>query len=166
MAESPGGSKPKRRLKSAAAQGPATRPGPRKKTQEEKQREEWEAIAQGLKDDGYNASVVTRKMIQIHGMKEADAETLVGGLYGKRVSARTGDTTAAILGGLGLAAAASLAIVVLWLIVGIFPVFMLLVYAALLGVVGKGLTQAVIAAVNANAKEDLIRKEEGRNPVE
>lgn len=59
----------------------------------------WEAVAIELKAAGYNAGVVARKIIDQHGAPPADAEALVGRLFGKTVSAFAGDTTSAIVSG-------------------------------------------------------------------
>lgn len=152
------GGQPKKRKKASAPSAGSSQVA-RKKTQEERQAEEWEATALGLKNDGYNSGVVTRKMITQFGMSEPAAEQLVGRLFGKKVSARGGDTTAAVLSGLGLAAASLLAVVALWWFVGFAPAPILLVYVMLLGAAGKGVTSALIAIINVNAREDLVKKE-------
>ncbi len=62
----------------------------------------WEATAVELKAAGYNAGVVARKLIEQHGAPPADAEALVGRLFGKPVSAFAGDTTSTVVSGLVL----------------------------------------------------------------
>jgi hypothetical protein len=64
----------------------------------------WEAAAIELQRDGYTAAVVARKLIEHHGAPVADAEQLVGRLFGRPVDAFAGETTSAIVSGLGLAA--------------------------------------------------------------
>lgn len=152
------GGQPKRKKQTRAPE-PGSNQVTRKKTQEERQAEEWEATALGLKNDGYNSGVVTRKMITQFGMTEPAAEELVGRLFGKKVSARAGDTTAAVLAGIGMAVAALVGMVVVWWFVGFTPPYLLLFYAMLLGIAGKGISQALMAIINVNAKEDLVKKD-------
>jgi hypothetical protein len=132
---------------------------PRAKTHDQRQAEEWEATAAALKNDGYNSSVVTRKMITQFNMPEADAEALVGRLYGKKVSARTGDTTADVTFNLAMAAVAGTVLALMVWYVGFFPRFIFIIYAALLGAVGRGVSKALIALVNAGNKEALVKKD-------
>src|SRR5512140_547583 len=79
-----------------------------------KQQLAWEAQAAQLKADGYNASVVARKMIDDHGMPDEEAEQTVGELFGKKVNAQAGDTTSAIATGLFLLAAGLIGCAVLY----------------------------------------------------
>ncbi len=124
-----------------------------------KQQLAWEAQAAQYKADGYNASVVARKMIDDHGMPDAEAEQLVGELFGKKVNARGGETSGAIATGLMLLAAGLIGCVVLYLAIGfMFIKFTGLVYLALLGVAGKGASQAFIAMVNAGTKTPLHKE--------
>jgi hypothetical protein len=126
---------------------------PRKKT---KQELEWEAQAAAYKADGYNSAVVARKMIQMHAMPEPEAERLVGELFGKKVNARAGDTTGAVVVGLAMLAAGLAGAAIFYAIVGLaFLKFTFVVYLALLGVAGKGATQTIIALANANSGESL-----------
>lgn len=60
----------------------------------------WQATAVELKAAGYNAAVVARKLIDQHGVAPAEAETFVGHLFGKPVSAFAGDTTSDVVTGL------------------------------------------------------------------
>lgn len=123
-----------------------------------KQELEWEAQANALKADGYNAAVVARKMIEVHGMSDAAAEALVGALYGKKVNARAGDTTGNVISGLAMVAAGLGGAGVFFMIVGLaFRSSTFLVYLALLGLAGKGATQAIIALVNADSRTPLRR---------
>ena len=62
----------------------------------------WETTALELKAAGYRAGVVARKIIDLHGAPAADAEALVGRLFGKTVSAFAGDTTSAVVSGVVL----------------------------------------------------------------
>ncbi len=113
-----------------------------------------EETARQLKQAGYNASVVALKMIRQHNMTEEAATALVGKTFGKKVSARTGDTTFAVLSGVGLVAAGVLAmLVMLWLRIGLQGWVYWLLSGP--GFVGTGLTRIFIALVNVNAKDDL-----------
>ncbi|MBX7097742.1 MAG: hypothetical protein K1X89_08525 [Myxococcaceae bacterium] len=115
--------------------------------------QELETIARDLKAQGWNSSVVARKMIELHGMDEPRALELVGGLYGKRVSARTGDTTSALLtAGLLVAAGVGVALVT-WQLDDDGELGDLLWGGLVL--VGAGLSRGIIALVNAGAKDDL-----------
>ncbi len=121
-----------------------------------KQELEWEEQAAALKADGYNAAVVARKMIEVHGMPEVAAESLVSQLFGRNVNARAGDTASAVVSGLLLAGVGLGGALVFFLIVGTaFLKLTFVVYLALLGLAGKGATQAFIALVNADTKEPL-----------
>lgn len=152
-------SKRKKRPVGQRAATAAAAPARPKKTEAEREAEEKEQIALGLKADGYNSAVVTRKMIQIHGMAEADAEALVGRIYGKKVNARAGDTTVAVISGIAMAVASLAGILFLLYFVGFFPWFVIFIYLGLLGVMGKGVTQALIAIINVNSKEELVKKD-------
>jgi hypothetical protein len=98
-------------------------------------------------------------MIEVYGMTEAEAEVLVSRIYGKKVSARTGDTMSEVIMGLIIAAAGAIALGGMIYVIGFRFGFILTVYAALLGVIGKGLTKAVIAIINVNAKEEIRNKD-------
>lgn len=115
----------------------------------------WVVQATALKKDGYNGSVVARKMIEEHGMPEAAALALVGGLYGKTVNPRSGDTTTAVLTGLGLI---GLGIVIALTTAAVTEAITggsTAVYVVSLGLFGAGATKTFIALVNAGVKEDL-----------
>lgn len=121
-----------------------------------KQEIEWLQQAAQYKADGYNAGVVARKMITVHGMPEAQASAVVSGLFGKKVNARAGDTTTAVITGVALIVAGLGGAGLLFAIVGLKMLkLMVLVYAALLGVAGKGAQQAIIAMVNMGSDEPL-----------
>lgn len=155
---------PKKKKKPLATKGvsgpkPAAPAKPVRKSSEQMEREEREALASQYKADGYNASVVTRKMITQHGMSEPDAEALVGRIFGRKVSARTGDTTVAVASGIGMSIAAFITLVLMFWYIPITPGWLWLVYAALVGLIGKGLSQAFIALVNVNSKEELVKKD-------
>ena len=121
-----------------------------------KQELEWESQAKQLKADGYNSAVVARKMIEVHGMPEAAAEALVGGLFGKKVNARAGDTTTEVVSGLVKVGAGLGGGLLLFMIVGLaFLKFTIVVYLGLLALAGKGASQAIIALMNARSKEPL-----------
>ena len=127
------------------------------KTLDERLREEWLAQARQLIADGYNSSVITRKMITQYGMKEPEAEALVGKLLGKKVSARTGDTlyriwggiVAIILGGFGcwyyLTDLDGDLLAGMWIWRSLF----------FFGLVGAGMSQIILAFVNHGVKDDL-----------
>lgn len=110
------------------------------------------AIASALKAEGYNPSVVARKMIRDHDMDEASAVRLVSRLYGRPVSARTGDTTSAVAVGVLLMAGGSLMI---WL--GVSEALSLDLIDLLLfgGVVGAGLLRIVTALLRIKIPKDL-----------
>jgi hypothetical protein len=128
----------------------------RKSKQEQAQDVAWAAQAAQLKADGYNAAVVARKMIQVHGMPEAEAEVLVSTVFGKKVNARAGDTTGEVVQGLAMAAAGLGGAAVLFMVMGLaFLKFTFFAYLALLGLAGKGGTQAFIALVNSDVKTPL-----------
>lgn len=119
------------------------------------QLEQWETLAANLQADGYSGSVVTRKMIEEHGMPEPEAVALVGRLYGKKVNPRGGDTASAIAMGivmiiLGLSGAAAS----FWFL-PLPAIFRWIAILACLGMAGKGAEQAIKAAVNAGVEEDL-----------
>lgn len=122
--------------------------------------EEREAAAGGYKNDGYSSSVVTRKMISVHGMSENEAEELVGRIFQKKVSARTGDTTVDIAAGIGTAVAAAITLGLMWWYIPDTPTSLLLIYGLLVGVIGRGVAKAIIAMVNANAREDLVKRDD------
>ncbi len=113
------------------------------------------AIASALKADGYNSSVVARKMIRDHEMDEASAVRLVSRLYGKPVSARTGDTTSAVAVGALMMAGGSLAI---WL--GAYETSSLDLFDILLagGVVGAGLLRILTALIRIAIPEQLSQR--------
>ena len=135
---------------------PPSKPVAKKSKQELAQEQQWAQQAAQLKADGYNSAVVARKMIQVHGMSEAGAEALVGSLFGKKVNARAGDTTSAVVTGLVMTGAGLGGALLFFAIVGFaFIKVTFLVYAALLGLAGKGASQTLIALVNAGGKEPL-----------
>ncbi|MBS1153936.1 MAG: hypothetical protein H6Q89_5634 [Myxococcaceae bacterium] len=117
----------------------------------------WTAQATALKNDGYNGSVVARKMIEEHGMPEAAALALVGGLYGKSVNPRSGDTTTAVLTGLGLIALGIAIALTTAALTEAITGGSTAVYVFSLGLFGAGATKTFIALVNAGVKEDLKR---------
>lgn len=136
---------------------------PKGKTADQRQREEWEAKAKELIADGYNSSVVTRKMITEFNMPEEDAEALIGGMLGKKVNARAGDTLYRIWGGIfamlvGFAGA-------WWFYdawgmappIGedIFSGFWLWKMIPCLGLMGFGFSQIIMAFANHGVKDDL-----------
>jgi hypothetical protein len=114
----------------------------------------WEQQARQLKADGYNGSVAASKLIREHGAPEEVAVALVSAVYGKNVDPRAGATTTALMMGSAWTGAGFLGLIVCWSVIG-FSARAAIIYLALLGVVGKGLTQIIIAMVNSNAKEDL-----------
>lgn len=114
---------------------------------------ELETIAKDLKAQGWNSSVVARKMIELHGMEEPAALALVGGLYGKPVSARTGDTASALLFAAVLVAAGVGLALASWYLEDDDELGDLLWGGLVLA--GAGLGRAIIALVNAGAKDDL-----------
>jgi hypothetical protein len=154
---------PKSVTEAAAASSAATSSAPKGKTAEQRQREEWEAKAKELIADGYNSSVVTRKMITEFNMPEDEAEALVGGMLGKKVSARSGDTLYRIWGGLfamlvGFAGA-------WWFYDGwgmaapigedLLSGFWLWKMIPCLGLMGFGFSQIIMAFANHGVKDDL-----------
>jgi hypothetical protein len=135
---------------------PPSKPVMKKSKQELAQDQQWGQQAAQLKADGYNSAVVARKMIQVHGMSEAGAEALVGSLFGKKVNARAGDTTSAVVSGLVMTGVALGGAILFFAILGFaFIKLTFLVYAALLGLAGKGASQAFIAMVNSGGEEPL-----------
>lgn len=58
---------------------------------------EWQAAAEALQRDGYTASVVARKLIEVHGAPRADAEAIAARLFGKSVDAYAGERFAALV---------------------------------------------------------------------
>jgi hypothetical protein len=113
---------------------------------------EWVAIAAQLHADGYNGSVAASKLIRQHGVPADVACALVEQLYGKKVDPNAGETTSSLLMGLIWVGAGLGAGLIFFMLVG-FARIGLPVYLALAGVVGKGLTQMFIAAVNAGSRE-------------
>lgn len=77
-----------------------------------------EVQAVELKRAGYNAAVVARKLIDQHGAPVAEAERIVGQLFGKRVDAFAGETTSAIVSGLIIAAVGVVGVAVLLAVFG------------------------------------------------
>lgn len=154
---------PARSATGAAAANAATSQAPRGKTAEQRQNEEWEAKAKELIAAGYNSSVITRKMITEFDMPEDQAEALIGGMLGKKVSARTGDTVYRIWGGalamlVGFAGA-------WWFYDGwgmaapigedLFSGFWLWKMIPCLGLMGFGFSQIIMAFANHGVKDDL-----------
>ena len=121
------------------------------------QTEAWARTALQLKKDGYNASVVARKMITEHGMPEPAAEALVSDLFGKPVSARAGDTMVPIVVGLLMIAGGGLGLALFWFADLSFDDgegdagWNFCAVALIAGGIGK----VFFAMVNRNAKEDL-----------
>ena len=126
---------------------------PRARPKQPTEAELFEQTAVTLKAEGWNSSVVTSKMIRQHGMTEEAAEALVGRLYGKKVSARTGDTTVAVMTGIGLCVVgAAGTLLALEFGFGGLRIFLI---CGFLGMLGSGLTKIIIAMVNMNARDDL-----------
>ena len=118
---------------------------------------QWQSQAEALKKDGYNGSVVARKMIEEHGMPEGAALALVGGLYGKAVNPRGGDTVSAVMGGLGLIALGVVIAGITAVVTEAVSGGTTAVYVVSLGLFGTGATRTIIALVNAGVKEDLTK---------
>jgi hypothetical protein len=115
---------------------------------------EYEAIAVELKRKGYNGGIVSRRMIEEHGMPEEEAVALVGRLFGKEVDPRAGETTSALIIGLAEIALGVAGFVCFFLIVG-GRRSSVIVYVALLGFIGKGIADVIKALVNSGVKEEL-----------
>ncbi|MHB8876372.1 MAG: hypothetical protein ACYC8T_21985, partial [Myxococcaceae bacterium] len=98
---------------------------------------------------------VARKMIEVHGMKDAEAEALVGRLFGKKVNARAGDSTLAILSGFAIAGGGLLGILFLFLVTGFVGQSTIFIGGPLTAMVITGLVRAFIAMVNVGVKEDI-----------
>lgn len=111
---------------------------------------EWQAAAEALQRDGYTASVVARKLIEVHGAPRVDAEAIASRLYGQPVNAYAGERLAALAPWLVTAATGVAGALAFFVTVG--PRFSLrigMVYAAL-GLVA--LIGAVRAAVEARRR--------------
>lgn len=110
----------------------------------------WEARAVELKRAGYNAAVVARKLIDQHAAPVAEAERIVGQLFGKRVDAFAGETTSAIVGGLVIAAAGVVGVGVLLAVFGGVHRVRIPLLGVPMGLIFVGLGRAFIAFVNRN----------------
>ncbi len=111
----------------------------------------WDEIAEGLKRDGYNAGVVARKLIEIHGVPQTVAEALVGRLFKKKVDSRGGETTQQIVIGLALAGAGALGAFVFYAMTGLhLRTGVITVYLLLFGLIARGLQQVVVAMINSD----------------
>jgi hypothetical protein len=121
------------------------------------QQAQWQAQAEALKRDGYNGSVVARKMIEQHGTPEGAALALVGTLYGKTVNPRGGDTMTEVMGGLGLVGLGIVTAVGTAMLTEALTGGSTAVYVVSLGVFGAGARKTFIALVNAGVKEDLTK---------
>lgn len=110
-----------------------------------------EAQAIELKRAGYNAAVVARKLIDQHGASVAEAEQLVGRLFGKRVDAFAGDTTSAIISGLVIAAVGLVGVAVVLSLFGGVHRVRIPILGLPVGLVFVGGRRAFIAFVNRNA---------------
>lgn len=58
---------------------------------------EWQAAAEALRRDGYTASVVARKLIEVHGAPRAEAEAIASRLFGKSADAYAGERLAELV---------------------------------------------------------------------
>lgn len=116
--------------------------------------EVWEAKARALQAEGYGGGVVVRRMIEEHGMPEAQATALVGSLFGKKVDPRSGDTTSALAMGIVMIIIGIGGCAFFYLLFGVSKLS-IIVYLGLLGLAGKGAEQVIRASVNAGVKEDL-----------
>lgn len=110
-----------------------------------------QAQAIELKRAGYNAAVVARKLIDQHGASVAEAEQLVGQLFGKRVDAFAGDTASAIVSGLVIAAIGLVGVAVLLSVFGGVHRARVPLLGLATGLVFVGVGRAFIAFVNRNA---------------
>jgi hypothetical protein len=130
---------------------------------EQRTREEWEAKAKELIAEGYNSSVVTRRMITEFNMPEDEAVALISGMLGKNVSARTGDTLYRIWGGI---AAIITGFAGAWWFYDAWgmaaPIgedllsgFWIWKMIPCLSLMGFGFSQIIMAMVNHGVKDDL-----------
>lgn len=111
----------------------------------------WEATALELKVAGYNASVVARKLIDLHGAPPATAQAIAGRLFGKPVNAFAGDTTSAVVSGIGYCVVGVVGAALLFAALDddyARPRGMLLVFP--LTALGVGLKRILFALVNRN----------------
>ena len=115
------------------------------------ERQALEAQASELKRAGYNAAVVARKLIDQHGAPVAEAERIVGQLFGKKVDAFAGDTTSAVISGLVIAAIGLVGLVVVLSLFGGVHRARVPMIGLPVGLIGVGLGRAFIAFVNRNA---------------
>jgi hypothetical protein len=127
-----------------------------------------EAVAQGLKADGYRGGVVARRLITEHGMEEDAACALVARLYGHEVDPRGGETVSGVLQGLAVwALGVALLIIYVW--TNSIDLLLLDIVdnvtgsgfdygGGALALVGAGFARVVIALVNHGVREDLRRK--------
>ncbi|HEY8206185.1 MAG TPA: hypothetical protein VIG99_01800 [Myxococcaceae bacterium] len=121
-----------------------------------RQIEEWEETAAALHRDGYNSAVVSRRMIDEHGMPEEAAVALVSRLYGKKVNPRAGDTASALVRALAMIAVGLGGIAAVWIITGaLFRTHVLLISIPLLALAGRGLERTIHVLVTAGEKEPL-----------
>jgi hypothetical protein len=111
----------------------------------------WEATALELKSAGYNASVVARKLIDQHGAPPATAQAIAARLFGKPVNAFAGDTTSAVVSGIGFSVVGVVGVVLLFALLDDRferPRGLLLVFP--LAALGFGLKRILFALVNRN----------------
>ncbi len=109
-------------------------------------------LARRYHAEGYNASVVARKLISQHGVAEAEATAMASELFGTTVDPRAGETTVEVLTGLAIAAAGVLVgVLTVWLVSD----WLFWGFCAAVTLVGAGAKRVFFALVNARAKEDL-----------
>ncbi len=110
----------------------------------------WEAQAVELKRAGYNAAVVARKLVDQHAAPVAEAERIVGQLFGKRVDAFAGETTSAIVSGLIIAAVGVVGLAVLLSVFGGLHRARVPVLGVPVGLIVVGAGRAFFAFMNRN----------------
>jgi amino acid transporter len=104
-------------------------------------------VARELQREGYNASVIARKLIELHGAPRAEAEALIGQLFGRPVNAFAGARFQALAPGLFLCALAlSFALFFVSRLGARLTPRLGMVYGALGLVAVYGLAQAIAAA--------------------